>query len=209
MRQNLRKNIFVTGRPGVGKTTLIRSVLTELDVDAGGFTTVEVRDGGQRIGFDIVALDGERGVLARHDLVSPYRVSRYGVNKDDLESIGVPAIQRAVAENELVVMDEIGRMELCSDRFMHAVRAALDSTVPVLGTIQDHRNTFLDAVRDRGDIRVITVTEFNRDDLAETIADEIRKLVGSAARRRQAESQEAPPAGESLQTPPSPEDDAP
>ena len=179
-RQNLRKNIFVTGHPGVGKTTLIRSVLTELDVNAGGFTTVEVRDGGQRIGFDIVALDGERGVLARQDLVSPHRVSRYGVNKDDLERIGVPAIERAVAESELVVMDEIGRMELCSDRFMHAVRAALDSPVPVLGTIQDRHNTFLDAVRDRGDIRIIIVTEFNRDDLAESIAAATRDLIKSA-----------------------------
>ena len=193
MRLNLRKNIFVTGRPGVGKTTLIRSVLTELDVDAGGFYTTEVRDGGQRIGFDIVALDGERGVLARQDLVSPHRVSRYGVNKDDLESIGIPAIERAVAAHELVVMDEIGRMELCSDRFMHAVRAALDSPIPVLGTIQDRRNAFLDAVRDRGDIRIITVTEFNRDDLVETIGNATRKVIETAAQRREAEERVAPP----------------
>jgi len=201
VRYNLRKNLFVTGRPGVGKTALIRSVLTELDVDAGGFTTVEVRDGGRRIGFDIVALDGARGVLARHDLVSPYRVSRYGVNKDDIESIGVPAIERAVAESELIVMDEIGRMELCSDRFMHAVGAALGSPVPVLGTIQDRRNTFLDAVRERGDIRIITVTEFNRDELAETIADAMGELIKRAAQRRAAERRdphEPPPMGDDV-----------
>ncbi len=177
-------------------------------MNAGGFTTVEVRKGGQRIGFDIVAVDGARGVLARKDLVSPYRVSRYGVNKDDLESIGIPAIERAVTASELVVMDEIGRMELCSDRFMHAVRAALDSPVPVLGTIQDRRNTFLDAVRGRDDIRVITVTEFNREDLVETIADAMSTLIERAAKRRASASPTEPPPD--LRSPePPPEDDLP
>ncbi len=201
----------MTGCPGVGKTTLIRSVLAELDVNAGGFCTVEVRDGGQRIGFDIVALDGERGVLARQDLVSSHRVSRYGVNRDDLERIGVPAIERAIASNELVVMDEIGRMELCSDAFMRAVRAALDSPVPVIGTIQDHRNTFLDGVRDRADIRVITVTAFNRDDLTETIAEAARALIDGAAKRRKAEQSalDPPRAEEPVSDPSGPEAAAP
>jgi len=208
VRLTLRKNLFVTGRPGVGKTTLIRSVLTELEVNAGGFCTVEVRDGGRRTGFDIVTMDGERGVLARRDLVSPHRVSRYGVDKSDLERVGVPAIERAVATSELIVMDEIGRMELCSDAFMRAVRAALDSPVPVIGTIQAHRNTFLDAVRDRRDIRVITVTEFNREDLVETLVDAARALIEKAAAGRKAErSASGPPRSEEPDSPPATEDD--
>lgn len=174
----------MTGKSGVGKTTLIRSVLTELSADVGGFYTVEVRKGGHRVGFDIVAVDGERGVLARHDLPSPYRVARYGVNREDLERIGVPAIERATAESEVVVMDELGRMELCSDRFQWAVRAALDSPVPVLGTIQEWRNSFLDMIRERRDVRVMTVTEFNRDELVEVITAAIRRLIAEAAARR-------------------------
>lgn len=176
-RPTLRKNLFVTGTPGVGKTTLIRSVLTELDADVGGFYTVEVRESGRRSGFDIMTTDGERGVLARHGLASPYRVARYGVNRDDLERVGVPAIEKAVTGSELIVMDEIGRMELCSPAFQHAVQKALDSPVPVLGTIQEWRNSFLDSVRSRKDIRVLTVTEFNRDELVETIAGNVRALV--------------------------------
>jgi len=174
----------VTGHPGIGKTTLIRSVLAEVGADVGGFYTVEVRDGGQRVGFDIVALNGERGVLARHDLPGPYQVARYGVDRGDLERIGVPALERAIQENELVVMDEIGRMELCSESFQHAVIAALDSPLPVLGTIQEWRNPFLDAVRDRDDIRIITVTEFNRERLVEDIAREMRGLLDAAATER-------------------------
>ena len=186
-----RKNLFVTGRPGVGKTTLIRSVLTELGARVGGFYTVEVRKEGHRIGFDIVSTDGERGVLARHDLPSPHRVARYGVNREDLERIGVPAIERAVGESELIVMDEIGRMELCSERFQRAVIVALDSEVPVLGTIQDRRNSFLDAVRDRGDVRMVTVTEFNRDDLVVSIAADARRLVDEWVKRRNARQLDA------------------
>lgn len=172
----------MTGRPGVGKTTLIRAVLTELEADVGGFTTVEVRERGRRVGFDIVAVGGERGVLAREGLSSIYRVARYGVNRDDLERIGIPAIERATEESELVVMDEIGRMELCSEKFQRAVIRALDAPVPVLGTIQNRRNSFLDAVRERGDVRVITVTEFNRDELVESIAGSVRRMIDEAAR---------------------------
>ncbi len=125
-------------------------------------------------------MNGERGVLARRDLPSPFRVARYGVNREDLERIGVPAIERAVAKSDLVVMDELGRMELCSVSFQYAVGAALDSPIPVLGTIQERHNAFLDSVRDRGDVRVLTVTEFNRDEFVEKLASDARTLIADA-----------------------------
>ena len=156
-------NFLVTGRPGVGKTTLIRAVLRELGVDAGGFTTEEIREEGERVGFSITDLKGGSGVLARVDLDSPWRVGRYGVNRADLESIGVAALDRAIAGARLIVMDEIGRMELCSPLFQDAVGRALDAPIPVLGTIQDRRNPFLDGIRARNDVEVITLTESNRD----------------------------------------------
>ena len=130
-------NILVTGQPGIGKTTLIRRVLDELHADAGGFYTSEILKGGRRVGFSIVGLHGDSGVLAHVDHASRIRVSRYGVNRDDLERVGVPAIDEAVAHSRLIVMDEIGRMELCSSSFQEAVVRALDSDTPVLGTLQD------------------------------------------------------------------------
>jgi nucleoside-triphosphatase len=160
----VRKNVLVTGRPGVGKTTLVRAVLEALGVRAMGFVTREIREGGDRVGFSIADLEGgPTGVLARVDLVSPYRVGRYGVNRDDLERIGVAALDHAVGCARLVVMDEIGRMELCSEPFQRAVGRALDRPVPVLATVQDRTNSFLDAIRARDDVELLRITEEDRD----------------------------------------------
>ncbi|MBN2564078.1 MAG: NTPase [Candidatus Eisenbacteria bacterium] len=171
-------NVFVTGRPGVGKTTLIRRVLSELDVRAGGFYTSEIRDGERRVGFSIASLDGERGILAHVDHRGDYRVGRYGVNREDLERVGVAALDRALAKSDLIVMDEIGRMELCSPTFQEAVMRALDSDTSVFGTIQERRNPFLDSVRSRPDVEVIEVTESNRDSMVSLVRARIAELVG-------------------------------
>jgi nucleoside-triphosphatase len=109
-------NILVTGRPGIGKTTLIRSVLHALDLEAGGFYTSEILDDGRRVGFSIDGLHGESGVLAHVDHESPFRVGKYGVNAEDLERVGVAAIDAALERSRLIVMDEIGRMERRSSR---------------------------------------------------------------------------------------------
>lgn len=176
-----RKNILITGRPGVGKTTLIRRVLDALAIDAGGFYTHEIRDRGARVGFAITDLRGASGILAHVDHPGGYRVGKYGVNREDLEGIGVPAIREAVLRARLVVMDEIGRMELCSPVFRRAVEEALGSAAPVLGTIQDRRNPFLDAVRARDDVEVVRVDEASRDRLVEDLVGRIRSLIGHDA----------------------------
>jgi nucleoside-triphosphatase len=172
-----RKNILVTGRPGVGKTTLIRRVLDALSIDAGGFYTHEIRERARRVGFAITDLTGASGILAHVDRDDGHRVGKYRVNREDLERIGVPAIRAAVEEARLVVMDEIGRMELCSEAFQDAVLTALGSPVPVLGTIQDRRNAFLDAVRAREDVEIVRVDESNRDRLAGDLVDRVRGLI--------------------------------
>jgi nucleoside-triphosphatase len=172
------KNILVTGRPGIGKTTLIRSVLYALDVEAGGFYTSEILDDGRRVGFSIDGLHGDTGVLAHVDLESPFRVGKYGVNAEDLERVGVAAIDAAFERSRLIVMDEIGRMELCSPIFQKAVGRALDSPKPVLGTIQDRRNEFLDDVRARSDVEVVRVTTANRACLVPVLRDRMLALLG-------------------------------
>jgi nucleoside-triphosphatase len=172
-----RKNLFVTGRPGVGKTTLIRRVLSDLGVDAGGFTTHEIREAGKRVGFAVTDLRGPAGVLAHVDFQSEHRVGKYGVNRADLERVGVAALESAVAGAALIVMDEIGRMELCSPGFQKAVLQALDSPKPVLGTIQESGNPFLDGVRARVDVEVLRVTEGNRSSLAPLVLLRVRELL--------------------------------
>ena len=173
-------NILVTGKPGVGKTTLIERVVKALDdsIDIGGFYTSEILDGERRVGFSIVGLHGDEGLLAHVDHESNFRVGKYGVNREDLERVGVGAIDEALNGSRLVVMDEIGRMELCSPRFQDAVGRALDSAKPVLGTLQDRSNAFLDSVRARDDVWVVRVTAANRECLVPVLRDEILELLG-------------------------------
>ena len=172
------KNLFVTGRPGIGKTTLIERVLGVLDVDAGGFYTRELLEDGRRVGFSIVGLHGERGVLAHVDHEGSFRVGKYGVNCEDLERVGVRAIDEAVKRSRLIVMDEIGRMELCSQAFQEAVGRALGSPTPVLGTIQDRSNAFLDSVRARPDVKILRVSTGNRECLVPVLRDLLLELLG-------------------------------
>src|SRR3990170_8149394 len=107
--------ILLTGRPGCGKTTLIREVVRSLDVPAGGFYTEEVRAAGRRLGFDLVTLDGRRACLASVNSRSRLRVSRYGVELAALDGLGTEAIRSGIAGASLIVIDEIGKMELHSE----------------------------------------------------------------------------------------------
>ncbi|MGB3904128.1 MAG: nucleoside-triphosphatase, partial [Anaerolineae bacterium] len=111
------RTILLTGRPGVGKTTVIKKALDRLEGRAGGFYTAEIRESGRRQGFKIVTLDGQEGILSHVDIRGQPRVSRYGVNLGDLEEVGVAALRRAIAEADLIVVDEIGKMELFSEAF--------------------------------------------------------------------------------------------
>lgn len=163
------KNILLTGRPGVGKTTVIREVLSRLEARVGGFYTEEIREGRARKGFKIASLDGEEGVLAHVDHRSRYRVSKYGVNLNDLERVGVAALLRAFQGCDLIVLDEIGKMETFSDKFRLMVLRCLDSEKHVLGTIQQRGSPFLDSIRRRPDVQIVEVTVNNRNHLPEEI----------------------------------------
>lgn len=167
------KNILLTGRPGCGKTTLIREIIEEGKLDAGGFYTSEIRKSGRRVGFEIITLDGKRGILAHVNIKSPYRVSKYRVNILDLEDIAVKSIIEAVRKSEIVVIDEIGKMELYSQEFKNAVIKALDSPNKVLGTIKISGNGFTDKIRDRIDTVVLKLTKDNKIE----IKKKIRKLI--------------------------------
>ena len=168
------KNILLTGRPGIGKTSILKEIIDILKLDAGGFYTKEIREGGIRKGFEIITLSGKRGILAHVDCKSPYRVSKYGVNTKDLENIATPAIEEALRNKECIIIDEIGRMELYSPKFCSLVRKALDSEKKVLGTIQARHNEFLDSIRERGDTKIMEVTFENRKRIIEEIKEILR-----------------------------------
>lgn len=165
------KTILLTGRPRVGKTTIIKSVVRALPGQAGGFYTEEMRERGRRQGFRIVTLDGQEGVLAHVDIKSRIRVSKYGVKLADLEGIGVAAIREAIAHKDYVVIDEIGKMELFSTAFKDAVWEAIHSHKPVLGTITLSSHPWADRVRALSQVIIIEVTKANRDRIARQVLD--------------------------------------
>jgi len=173
--------ILLTGRPGCGKTTLLRETIRALGVAADGFYTEEVRAAGRRLGFDLITLDGRRACLASVHSRSPLRVSRYGVETEALDDLGVSAIRSAIAGASFIVVDEIDKMELYSEGFREAVLAALNSGKPVLGSIMLGPHPFADALKARSDVQAVTLTEANRAELAHALLKRLQQLIASGS----------------------------
>lgn len=171
------KNILLTGKPGIGKTTVIKSSVGGIRADAGGFYTQETRIGKVRSGFEIVTLSGTKRLMASKGYKSQYRVGSYGVDIETVDSLASGAIMDAIDSKSVIVIDEIGRMELYSDKFRSAVLRALDSNKPVIGTIMEKSNPFADAIKERNDVELIRVTETNRETLPDTLKMKIEGLL--------------------------------
>lgn len=165
------RRILVTGRPGVGKTTVaMRAVarLRDAGLVVGGFYTEEVRDArGRRLGFDIVLLAGGRAPLARVGRDAAVTVGRYGVDVDAVARHAIPAM---AAEADVVVVDEIAPMELACPGFADTVTALLERPLGVLATVHRRGGGFVGSLKARDDVEVVEVTPANRDDLPAVVA---------------------------------------
>ena len=165
--------LLLEGRPGIGKTTVARRLLhllQEAGVPVGGFTTAELRTGGRREGFVVEAASGAREVLAHVGLPGRPRVGRYGVDLAAFERVALPAL-RIPRPGRVVVVDELGKIELASAAFCEAVVELLERDVAVVATVQVARHRFTDALRRRPDIRLVGVTEATRDALPGQLMD--------------------------------------
>lgn len=170
-----KRLFFLTGSPGVGKTTILLKaveVLRGRGFSVGGIVTREVRSMGERVGFEILDISGSRrGWLARVDQNQGPRVGRYRVNLEDLNSVGAAALLKGVEDSDIVAVDEVGPMESCSTQFMNAVEKSVESRKIVIGTIHwKMRNKLIDEIRGREDAEIFVVTRENRDSLHEIIA---------------------------------------
>jgi nucleoside-triphosphatase len=167
--------IFLTGRPGVGKTTVIMKVVDGFRGRAGGFYTQEIRKGNLREGFQIRTLDGRDGILAHVSHCGPFRVGRYGVDVDAFDGIALPSLEKALKTDELLVIDEIGKMELFSRRFRTLIQKVLASDRGILGVIHQRIDPFTQRIRQWPTVEVWTVTEANRNSLPHLILEKLKQ----------------------------------
>jgi nucleoside-triphosphatase len=174
-----RKNIMISGMPGVGKTSLLKAILSQLPLSAGGFVSEEIREGGERVGFSLKSLDGREGILAHKNLPTPHRFGKYYINLDDLEKIAVQSIEEAISNKELIVIDEIGKMELFSPLFRQTVIRALDCPKPLLATLHRGNDPFLNSIRKREDTIVFWLTPKNKEEISAEILSLLSAKCGS------------------------------
>jgi len=172
----LRKRvILLTGNPGVGKTTVLTKTVNALKQKGyyvGGMISREVRECGTRVGFELLDLGGGRGWLARINQEHGPQVGKYRVNMDDLNAIGAKAIADTVAQCDIIAIDEIGPMELFSEKFKQATRKALESHKPVLAVVHwKAKDRLIREAKNREDAEIFTVTHENRDKLPEAIVE--------------------------------------
>jgi len=169
------KNLLVTGRPGIGKTSVIEAVARAFPQLAGGFTTSEIREHGLRNGFHVTTLEGKSAVLAHVGFRSRVQVDKYGVDLPAFEQLAVPALQDAILGRRIVVIDEVGKMELASKLFCDVVEKALNSPAIVLATVMERPHPFANQIKHRADVAIFELTAQNRNQLAGTIARMIRE----------------------------------
>jgi nucleoside-triphosphatase len=168
-----KKNILITGLPGVGKTTLIKKLLDELKhLHPVGFYTAEIREEGMRKGFELISFDGRKGLLSHIDVKSPCRVGKYKVDVKGFEDF-LDSISFFNPSNHLIMIDEIGKMECLSDQFKKLLKEILDYEKWVIATIVLKGNELIKEIKRRNDVMLYEIKQSNRDSLLSEILEEI------------------------------------
>lgn len=209
------RHLLLTGRPAVGKTTVVRRLAGQLSAAAAqeedrprpeggaetetspgsparppsprpvalaGFYTEEIRDGGRRRGFRAVTLPGDRRkTIAHEDIEGRPRVAAYGVDVDAVDALAEATLE-AASDASAILIDEVGKMECCSDRFVEVTRELLEGRKPVVATVGPGGTEFMEELRRREDAELWRVTRENRDELPALLERELRKRLGDLSR---------------------------
>ena len=166
--------ILLTGLPGCGKTTAVMNILARLDhKNVAGFYTQEIRERGARKGFCWKSLDGAEGILAHVDIKGARRVGKYGVDVAGFEKSVVGILDTRRRSAELFVVDEIGKMECFSEKFIAAVRRLFDSDRSILATVAQKGGGLVSQIKTHPTARLFNLTHQNRE---ETIAEILQLL---------------------------------
>ena len=171
------KHLLIVGRPGIGKTTLLKRLVASLRIHPiDGFLTEEFREHEQRMGFWLSPLDGRQVLLAHRRMEHGVRVGPYKVNVSVLDDVAVTVIRRAIEHAFLLFLDELGRMELCSPAFQQAVQHAFDHGPSIVATAGVAPLPFLNALKRRKDVELIPLSPSNRDAVEEELTARLHAL---------------------------------
>jgi nucleoside-triphosphatase len=174
----IHPKIGITGLPRSGKSAVLDKVVSMV-IDEhkanprrstsgssviGGMRTEAIIENGERVGYACIDIEtGERGVMAHREIESRNRILGYGIDPSEIDRIGVPAIQNAVGNCKILVVDEVGKFSVESEGFVDVVRAALEYDMPTLLTLhKKSRHPLLQDIRRRDDGRILEVTPVNR-----------------------------------------------
>ena len=163
---------LIVGDRGVGKSTLIRRVLKNLNRTVFGFETKKEEQLEDSIrGCPIYIYDAGKAYCRTPNNLIGYHKER------DIPAITAafdryaPGLMGPVAENAVVELDEIGFLEAKSDAFCQAVLHLLEGKNPVIAAVKNREHPFLDAVRNHPNARCFYITEENRDKLFEEVLE--------------------------------------
>jgi nucleoside-triphosphatase len=169
----VKKNLLIIGLPGVGKTTLIKKLSEALkEFHPAGFYTEEIREGGERKGFELISLQGKRGLLSHQEIRSPYHVGQYKVDINGFEDF-LDSISFFNPLTRLIIIDEIGKMECLSDQFKRLLKEILDSGKWVIATIALKGSGLITEVKERKDVKLFEIIKGNRESLFSEILKEV------------------------------------
>lgn len=168
--------IGISGPFGIEKTDTLKRIiemLKEKEISVGGMVTDPIMENNRRVGYQVMDWQSkEKAVFAHISLDLPEEVNGYGIDLDTLNEVGVKSIRKAAENNDVILVDEIGKMQVKSEKFNKTVKAAMEVDKPMILTFQKKsRNPLLQDIRRRDDVRMLELTDVNKDLLPYKVVD--------------------------------------
>nr|WP_279538075.1 nucleoside-triphosphatase [Paenibacillus turpanensis] len=178
--KNSKKVFLLTGKPRMGKTTMIKKLINEIGSEmCGGFYTEEITNSNDRIGFRCVSVNGESVEIANVESPSKTRIGRYGVDIEAFENFAINILQDALSSKKIIVIDEIGFMQMLSTSFQKIIQDIISDNNIVLGTVPLDSHPEIDKIKYLKKVKIIGVNDFNRNAIPEYLVNDIMETLNS------------------------------